>query len=317
MGACGKVGVGVGQGQRLADLVGLRHRVIPEPAAKRLAPQEAPQRQPRALKHAEPLSGFIRILGTGWLEPAASRKQHRQIGLVKAQGKQSRAHSNTSRGRSRILGGTGRSLGLGRRALYGFDRSVSKSAVSVANGALATLPFGCMTMSHPTGISKRWQRTISRIRRRMRLRTTAPPRAFLMLKPKRLCGSWFTRKNTVKWELERRFPVLYTASNSPRRTNRAARGKSRRPGLLGREAMASLLAAGRQHLAATLRLHARAKSVRFGAPASARLIGSLRQSDPPPCPLQGLPNSTFGAVVQFQAVARWHRRPLSEVSTTR
>jgi hypothetical protein len=115
----------------------------------------------------------------------------------------------------------------------------------------------------------------------MRLRTTAPPSAFLMLKPKRLCGSWFARKKTVKWELERRFPVRYTASNSPRRTNRAARGNSRRPGLLGREAMASLLAACRKHPAATFGLHAHAKTVRLGAPAFARLICSLRQSNPP------------------------------------
>ncbi len=117
----------------------------------------------------------------------------------------------------------------------------------------------------------------------MRLRTTAPPSAFLMLKPKRLCGSWFARKKTVKWELERRFPVRYTASKSPRRTKRAARGKSRRPGLLGREPMASLLAACREHLAAALGLHAHAKTVRLSAPAFARLICSLWQSNPPLC----------------------------------
>jgi hypothetical protein len=41
----------------------------------------------------------------------------------------------------------------------------------------------------------------------MRLRTTAPPSAFLMLNPKRLNGSPLERKNSVKWELERRFPA--------------------------------------------------------------------------------------------------------------
>jgi len=76
--------------------------------------------------------------------------------------------------------------------------SFSRSAVNATNGALATLCFGCMTMSHPAGISDRWHRTISRTRRRMRLRTTAPPKAFLMLKPKRLSVSWFARKKTVK-----------------------------------------------------------------------------------------------------------------------
>src|SRR5438477_5160980 len=115
----------------------------------------------------------------------------------------------------------------------------------------------------------------------MRLRTTAPPNAFLMLNPKRLSGSWFTRKKTVKWELDRRFPVRYTASNSPLRTSRAARGKSRRPSLLGREPMASLLAARRQHLAAALRLHAYAKAVRLRAPPLPRLISPLWHSTPP------------------------------------
>src|SRR5271168_3509015 len=136
-------------------------------------------------------------------------------------------------------------------------------------------------MSHPEGISMRWQRTISRIRRRMRLRTTAPPSAFLMLKPKRLIGNWLARKKTVKWELERRFPARYTASKSPRRTSRASRGKSMRPVLLGREAMTSLLAACCENLAAALGLHANAETVRLGAASFARLIGALRQSNPP------------------------------------
>lgn len=136
-------------------------------------------------------------------------------------------------------------------------------------------------MSHPAGISMRWHRTISRIRRRIRLRTTAPPSAFFMLNPNRLNGSWLARKKTVKWELDRRFPARYTASNSPRRTSRASRGKSRRPALFGREAMASLLAACRQDLAAAYCLHARAESVRLRAASFPRLKCALWQSNPP------------------------------------
>jgi len=165
--------------------------------------------------------------------------------------------------------------------LYGFRNNFSRSALSVANAARATAFFGCMTMSHPAVTSGRWQRTISRVRRRMRLRTTAPPSSFLMLKPNRLCGSWLARKKTVKWELERRFPARYTASNSPRRTSRASRGNSRPSGSVGREAMASLLAARRQDLAAARRLHARAEAVRFSAPAPARLKCALWQNNPP------------------------------------
>jgi hypothetical protein len=136
-------------------------------------------------------------------------------------------------------------------------------------------------MSHPAAISRRWQRTISRTRRRMRLRTTAPPSAFLMLNPNLLCGSSFARRKTVKWEFERRFPARYTASKSPRRTSRASRGKSNRPALNGSEPMTALLAARRKHLAASGSLHTRTKSVRFGAPAFARLISALWQSNPP------------------------------------
>jgi hypothetical protein len=45
--------------------------------------------------------------------------------------------------------------------------------------------------------------------------------------------------------------------------------------------MAALLAPRRKHLAASGGLHTRAKSVRFGAPAFARLIRALWQSNPP------------------------------------
>jgi len=53
------------------------------------------------------------------------------------------------------------------------------------------------------------------------------------------------------------------------------------PGLFGREAMASLLAASRQDLATAYGLHARTETVRFGTAASARLKCALWQSNPP------------------------------------
>ena len=134
-------------------------------------------------------------------------------------------------------------------------------------------------------ISCRWQRTISRRRRRMRLRTTAPPRAFLMLNPKRLIGCPLARTKTVKWELERRLPARYTRSNSLFRTSLASRGNfwpvAGPSPLLGREPMAALLAARRQHFAATLGLHTHAKPVCLGAAAFPRLICTLWQSIPP------------------------------------
>jgi hypothetical protein len=119
----------------------------------------------------------------------------------------------------------------------------------------------------------------------MRLRTTAPPKAFLMLNPKRLIGCPLARTNTVKWELERRLPARYTRSNSLFRTSLASRenfwpaaGPSP---LLGREPMTALLAARRKHFAATLGLHTHAKPVCLGAAAFPRLICTLWQSIPP------------------------------------
>ncbi len=45
--------------------------------------------------------------------------------------------------------------------------------------------------------------------------------------------------------------------------------------------MTALLAARRKHLAASCGLHARTETVRLGAPALARLISALWQSNPP------------------------------------
>ena len=104
-------------------------------------------------------------------------------------------------------GHTGRLLRVARQRLHSFFSRRTSSSTSVAKSAVATALFGCITMSHPAGISCRRQRTISRSLRRMRLRTTAPPNAFLMLKPKRLRGSPFVRTKTAKCELGKRFPV--------------------------------------------------------------------------------------------------------------
>src|SRR5262249_36468936 len=94
-------------------------------------------------------------------------------------------------------------------------------------------------------------------------------------------------------------------------TSLTARGKSRRPGLLGREPMASLLATRRKHLAAALRLHARAEAVRLRATPLTRLIGSLWQSNPPLCPaLSYVPGSrTISLSLRERRTARPSRQP--------
>jgi hypothetical protein len=117
--------------------------------------------------------------------------------------------------------------------------------------------------------------TISRNRRRIRLRTTAPPIAFLMLHPNRLRSRPLDRRKTVNSLLERRLPSRYTASYSARRSSRSPFGKP--PALDARECVASLLAASCKNFPSTLRLHASAKTVLLMAAALMWLIRSLRQ----------------------------------------
>ena len=81
----------------------------------------------------------------------------------------------------------------------------------------------------------------------------------------------------MKWEFDLRFPVRYTASNSPRRTSRTARGNPWPSVLLRGEPMTSLLTARRQHLSAAYALHSRSKSVRLRTPPLPRLISPLWQ----------------------------------------
>jgi len=126
-------------------------------------------------------------------------------------------------------------------------------------------------MSHPGAISCRCNLRISRSRRRIRLRRTAVPRAFLMLQPNRLTPRPLGRKKIVNSRLVRRRPSRYTASYSARCTSREARGKVSGRSSDAGEAMASLLAALREYFASTLRFHARAEAVFLVAGAHVRL----------------------------------------------
>jgi len=132
-------------------------------------------------------------------------------------------------------------------------------------------------MSHPGEISCRCSRTISRIRRRMRLRFTALPSAFLMLQPNRLSSRPLARRKTANSRLVRRRPSRYTASYSDRRTRRAARGKSCRGVSDARKTVAPLLAACRKYLPSTLAFHSSAKSMLLMAAPHMRLKSAFRQ----------------------------------------
>jgi len=132
-------------------------------------------------------------------------------------------------------------------------------------------------MSHPGEISCRCSRTISRIRRRMRLRFTAPPSPFLILHPNRLSSRPLARRKTANSRLVRRRPSRYTASYSDRRTRRAARGKSCRGVSDARKTVAPLLAACRKYLPPTLALHPSPKSVLLMTAPHMRLKSAFRQ----------------------------------------
>src|SRR5258707_11527864 len=86
---------------------------------------------------------------------------------------------------------------------------------------------------------------------------------------------------------------------------RAPRGYSC-PFLLGRKAMASLLAACRKHFPAACGLHARTKPVRLGPASLTRLICALWQNNPPSFMRVRLRTSPFTATPR---PANTHRPP--------
>src|SRR5260370_12775676 len=147
-----------------------------------------------------------------------------------------------------------------------------------------------MTMSHPEGISEKFGRRISGMRRLMGWRTPGPPTFFFTLIPRRLCPRPLARAKAANCALARRRPPRYTASNSARRSSRTARGKrcgapappgGTRAELDWREAITALLAARPQHFASALALHARAGPVGLVTAVHFGLEGAFRQRQLP------------------------------------
>src|SRR6202789_1097952 len=168
-----------------------------------------------------------------------------------------------------------------RLAKFAEFTKVTNSRANAANSAVATFVRGCTTMSHPVAISRRCSLNISRRRRRIRLRRTAFPNAFLMLQPNRLTSKPLGRTNSVNSRLLRRRPSRYTASYSPRRTSRVSRGRSSRGALDAREGVAPFFAACGKDFSSTLGFHAFAESVFFVAAPHVRLISAFRQRKSP------------------------------------
>ncbi len=181
-------------------------------------------------------------------------------------------------------------------ARFSRGSKASNSVSSFENSRVSTDRLGCITTSHPGRISSRCNRKTSRMRLRIRLRTTALPSAFFTLIPKRSRSSPFARRKTRKVALDRRRPSRYTASNSDRRTSRHSRGKfffartfapasaacSWRLSASGgpsdpRNAVASLFAASRKDFLSTFGLHSRAEPMLLVPPPDMRLKRTLYQ----------------------------------------
>ena len=137
----------------------LRNGIESEFPRKRLATQQSFQREPRPAQNAESFHRFIGIPRAGRLKPAATSKQHRQVRLIKVQREQRHPHTHLLRRHSVFallapsFEGSLEKRNVGRQSFYTLCSSRSRSAVSAANGARAMALFGCMTMSHPAGIS--------------------------------------------------------------------------------------------------------------------------------------------------------------------
>src|SRR5690349_5671648 len=139
-------------------LAGIRHE-IHAARCEGMAARETSQREPRTAPRAVYSHSLGSVVRAGRIKLAGARHQRRKKSLVHAHGKK--------QGARREAHAFGPALRMPHKRR---SNSVSRGA----NAACATVVFGCMTMSHPVGISVLLRRRISRTRRRMRFRTTAP-----------------------------------------------------------------------------------------------------------------------------------------------
>jgi len=178
-------------------------------------------------------------------------------------------------------------------------------------------------MSHPGAISCRCNLTISRSRRRMRLRRTALPSAFLILQPNRLRLRPLGRRKAVNSRLVRFRPSRYTASYSTRRSKRQSRGKPSCGPSDARETVASFFAALRKDLPSTLALHACAEAVFLVTAAHMGLKRTFRQRSLSSneliraAPLAISPSACSGSMGANEVSVRWERLQSRPPSTHR
>jgi len=134
---------------RCRRLCFLRHRVVTKPPRQRMTPQQPLQPHPRPPHHAEPLDRSIRIHRTSRFEPAAPRKQNRQVHLINTQRSQRRFHRHGLFLRRRrwdrlqsVLFSRAVFATHSHQCIHALFINRTKSAVKPANSAVATLLFG-------------------------------------------------------------------------------------------------------------------------------------------------------------------------------
>lgn len=162
--------------------------------------KEPPDSQPQTRQQTMLFDGLVHIFRAGWVKTACGRKQRRYAPLVQTQ---DACHEFTHRSNSRRT-------------------SVSRVRNSIESRGLR----GLNTMSHTGGRPARFSRTASRIRRFMRLRTTAFPIARGTVKPTRGPSSRDScrRQNAANKGQECRKPWSYTFRKSLRRRIRNSFG---------------------------------------------------------------------------------------------
>jgi len=169
--------------------------------------EQASNGKPRPPACSMALNRLSGVLRAGGMETAIPAKDRAENLLVGANQKQAGVFHNAYPGFGAWLLELCSRLGGTEGAAIEFLSKERSSSRSEANSARATEARGCTMMSHPDGISPLSRRRISRIRLRIRLRTTALPSARPTLIPKRLSPRPLALKNAVNWRLERLWPL--------------------------------------------------------------------------------------------------------------
>jgi hypothetical protein len=207
------------------------------------------------------VDGFIAVFRARGLIPAGGRAASGECTLIGPNKPEKRVHHSTAPARR--------------------SRD-STAAASSRYRDLTELERAFRTMSHPPDTGS--DRTISRRRRLILLRTTAPPSALLTAKPNRVSDLLVRIARSTRNSFRKGLPCRYTAANSllvfkrwarlmPTGANRALETKG-----LDAELVATLLTSRLQHLPTAGGTHAGPETMRPLTRDPFRLVSALRHA---------------------------------------